>query len=128
VTEEIAAILKTCSQDNPAPFVRQVQAASQTPGHGRPIVQDACRTAISVRYRRLLDRLGITRKLTPHDFRRTTATPLYELTGDARDVQALLGHRSLASTIWYLDHDLRPVKRATLELLKSSTDRKEKTA
>jgi site-specific recombinase XerC len=39
-------------------------------------------------------------------------------TKDVRDVQALLGHRSLQSTIWYLDHDLRPVALANLEAIK----------
>jgi integrase len=43
---------------------------------------------------------------------------MYQQTGDIRTVQALLGHRSMASTIWYLDHDLMPVPRATLELIK----------
>ena len=43
---------------------------------------------------------------------------MLEATGDLRDVQALLGHRSLASTIWYLDHDFSPINRATLELIK----------
>ena len=38
--------------------------------------------------------------------------------GDVRDVQALLGHRSLQSTIWYLDHDLRPVSLDALETIK----------
>lgn len=79
-------------------------------------------------FHRLLDSIGITRKLTPHDLRRTTAVKLYEATRDARDVQALLGHRSLASTIWYLDHDLRPVSRANLELIKSPNWQKEQSA
>jgi integrase len=83
---------------------------------------------MSMAYRRLLKTVGIKRKLTPHDFRRTTAVHLYEQTHDARDVQALLGHRSLGSTIWYLDHDLRPVNRNTLELIKLPTKRKEKVA
>ena len=43
---------------------------------------------------------------------------MYELTGDLRAVQALLGHRTLIATIWYLDHDLKPVSRANLELIK----------
>jgi len=43
---------------------------------------------------------------------------MLEATGDLRDVQAFLGHLSLHSTVIYLDHDLRPVKRHTLELIK----------
>lgn len=81
-------------------------------------------------YRQLLRDAGITRRLTPHDLRRTTAVAMLEYTGDVRDVQALLGHRTLQSTIWYLDHDLRPVPRETLEALKRPfiIHRKEQTA
>jgi hypothetical protein len=43
-------------------------------------------------------------------------------------VQAFLGHLSLHSIVIYLDHDLRPVKRATLEIIKSAAWRKEKSA
>jgi site-specific recombinase XerC len=39
-------------------------------------------------------------------------------TGDVRKVQALLGHRTLQSTIWYLDHDLNPLDASTLEAIK----------
>jgi site-specific recombinase XerC len=53
---------------------------------------------------------------------------MLELTRDIRDVQALLGHRSLQSTIWYLDHDLRPINRDNLEALKHPAWRKEHTA
>ena len=54
----------------------------------------------------------------PTPLRRTAAVAMLEYTRDVRDVQALLGHRNLPSTLWYLDHDLRPIKRSTLELLK----------
>ena len=130
VTAEIADAFALCDAASTVPFVRQTQIAQQQASFknrqqaGRPINPTATRTAINVRYRRLLDRIGIMRKLTPHDFRRTTATRLYEKTGDARDVQALLGHRSLASTIWYLDHDMRPVSRTMLELLKQPQERR----
>ena len=66
----------------------------------------------------LSEDVGITRHIIPHDLRRTTAVGMLEATGDLRDVQALLGHRSLASTISYLDHDFSPINRATLELIK----------
>lgn len=44
--------------------------------------------------------------------------PVSHHTHDLRDVQAFLGHLSLHSTVIYLDHDLRPVKRNMLELIK----------
>jgi integrase len=58
------------------------------------------------------------KRITFHDLRRTAAVRMYEQPGDLRTVQALLGHRNLQSTLWYLDHDFRPVSRETLELIK----------
>jgi hypothetical protein len=117
---EIAELLSRCNPDDPRPFVQQLSPheAKLNPRYG-----DNLNEAL----RRLRRRVGITRKLTPHDLRRATAVKLYELTGDIRDVQGLLAHTSLGSTIWYLDHDLRPVPRQTLELLKGNR-RKEKLA
>lgn len=63
-------------------------------------------------------KLGIRRKLTAHDLRRTTATRIYDATRDVRLVQALLGHGDLGSTLWYLDHHLTPVPIESLELAK----------
>jgi integrase len=127
VTAEIQSLIEQCNQDNQQSFVRQLHAGQPnsqllSPRPGR------YHHTISAAFCALRRSLGITRKLTPHDFRRTTAVRLYQETGDARDVQALLGHRSLASTIWYLDHDLRPVKRSILELIKRPAWRKEHTA
>jgi site-specific recombinase XerC len=64
----------------------------------------------------------------PHDLRRTTAVAMLRATHDLRDVQAILGHKNLTSTMWYLDHELRPVKRSTLELIKRPDWRKENIA
>jgi integrase len=130
VTAEIAAMLKTCDPHDPTPYVRQIHRdtlAKQGQSHILTTKTSYAHT-LNVAFFRLRHALGITRKLTPHDFRRTTAVKLYEETGDARDVQALLGHRTLASTIWYLDHDLRPVKRSLLEMIKRPAWRKEKSA
>jgi site-specific recombinase XerC len=66
----------------------------------------------------LKKKLGITRKLTPHDLRRTTARKLYALTGDLRDVQSLLGHSELQTTLWYLQDALQVVSTKHLELAK----------
>jgi integrase len=125
VTTEIAKYLDGCNPSDPRPFVEQVYTQHSNRVH----------TGDKKNRRLLLERdflhlrrsIGITRKLTPHDFRRTTAVKLYEATGDIRDVQALLGHRNLLSTVWYLDHDLRPVNRKLLEFIKLP-QRKEKTA
>jgi integrase len=43
---------------------------------------------------------------------------MYRHTSNVRKVQALLGHRSMQATIWYLDHDLEPVEAEDLETIK----------
>jgi len=129
VTAEIAAYLETCDLTIAEPFVRQMHRRELTPSHQLSADANYAHT-LGTAFNRLRKSLGITRKLTLHDFRRTTAVAMYQHTHDARDVQALLGHRSLGSTIWYLDHDLAPVNRATLETIKKPflVPPKEKTA
>jgi integrase len=125
-TTEISALIETCNPDDPAPYVYQLWRRAYTRGPRPFATNDPSR--LRFQFKQLRERLGITRKLTLHDLRRTTAVAMLEATHDIRDVQALLGHRSLQSTIWYLDHDLRPVKRSTLEKLKRPAWRKERTA
>lgn len=109
VTARLAAMLDTCN--GPGPFVVQLSG---------------CKTAnagtiydnLKQQQARLKKRLGITRKLTFHDLRRTTARRVYTITKDLREVQSALGHSDLASTAWYLQDELVTVNRATLELAK----------
>ena len=128
VTQEIRDLIESCNLEANEPFVRQLWRQEQ--GHGRrPYREVSVRAStLSAKFRKLKEQVGIERKLTPHDLRRTTAVAMLEATRDVRDVQALLGHRSLQSTIWYLDHDLRPVKRSLLEIIKRPAWRKEHTA
>jgi integrase len=44
------------------------------------------------------------KELTFHDLRRTIAVGLYEVSKDLRVVEQMLGHKSLSSTIRYLEH------------------------
>ena len=74
--------------------------------------------ALSKTFGRLKRRLGITRKLTPHDLRRTTARQVYAITRDLRTVQALLGHAELSTTLWYLQDNLQTVPVSALEVAK----------
>jgi len=117
VTEEIQELFGCCNLHDPRPFVTQL-AKLNKPGRGQTIRRETLdQTAIDKRFQKL--RATITTKhITFHDLRRTAAVRMYEQTGDLRAVQALLGHRSMNSTIWYLDHDLMPVSRITLELIK----------
>jgi integrase len=48
--------------------------------------------------RRLLDRAGLDKKVTPHKLRHTYATRVLEAGAELVDIQALLGHVNLATT------------------------------
>lgn len=111
-TGEIETLLNSCDMHSPEPFVRQLWTGR------RDASPSSAHKALGYSWRRLCARLGITRRIVPHDLRRTTAVAIYRHTGDLRDAQAILGHKNLASTLWYLDHDTRPISRATLETIK----------
>ena len=66
------------------------------------------------RFARWRKACGVRPSLTLHDLRRGLARRIYKATGDVRVVQALLSHRSLASTLWYLDSSNRGVTLAAL--------------
>jgi integrase len=118
VTAEIEQAIARCDLHSTVPFVRQLW----TPGRqrGRRGVTKAIDTGETPRMtlRRLLKQAGITRRITAHDMRRATAVAVLDHTKDIREVQAVLGHTNLKSTLHYLDHDLRPVKRSLLETIK----------
>ena len=100
VTHEIRQLLAQCDQRDPSSFVRQrkrnePRRRGPSPGRG-----PAYTSPLNCEFAALRRALGITRKLTLHDLRRTTAVAMLQHTHDIRDVQALLGHRSLQSTIW----------------------------
>ncbi len=128
-TDEIENLIRQCDQDSTVPYVRQLWTRrGRHPGR-RVDPQSTCKSGLSSAWRKLCHKLGITRRIVPHDLRRTTAVAMLRATGDIREVQSLLGHRSLQATIWYLDHDLRPVNRKTLELIKRPhTAESERTA
>jgi integrase len=118
-TQAVDEMLNMCDLRNPEPFVRQLWHAQ--PGNHHPHASAKARSqhqTLLAAFGRLKASLGITRPLTPHDLRRTTAVAMYRQTRNLRKVQALLGHRSMQATIWYLDHDLEPVELETLETIK----------
>lgn len=126
-TKAIETILGTCELNTTTPFVMQLWLRRPSPAR-RPDPHTTYPPFLQ-QFAAARRALGITRKLTLHDFRRTTAVAMLQETGDIRDVQAILGHRALQSTVWYLDHDLRPVSRASLETIKKPfLLRKDRTA
>lgn len=108
VTRELQAIFATVGGEKPAqPYVAQLSRLGRiTSRHLR------------IEFQRLRKEAGIARRIVPHDLRRTTAVRTLDVTGDLRTVQALLGHRELATTLYYLDHRNTPVELTTLELAK----------
>jgi len=96
--------------DNSTPYL--------TRWHGRPVSKDS----VATWWKLLRRRAGIPpgQSLTPHDLRRTTAALVFEKTQhDIRAVQALLGHRSLSSTLRYLGpHDPNRLRSVLAELWK----------
>lgn len=112
-TAEIAELIGKCSMESQQSFVRQLWPRNNPE---TPAVVAAA--SLRQQYGALAKRLNLDRGTRLHDLRRTTAVAVLKHTHDLRDVQAVLGHRSLVSTLWYLDHDLRPVKRSTLEIIK----------
>lgn len=113
VTEEIRELVRLSGSEPSIPFVAQMPHRGGR--YGRPIRNAK---ALGNAYMEVKRKCGITRKLTPHDLRRTTARSVYKITKDLRIVQAFLGHSDLASTVWYLQDNLTEVPLSTLELAK----------
>jgi integrase len=126
VTDAVRELIEACDQTADIPFVRQLWTQNHT---GRRLQPEAKHRSFNVtlhiQFQQLLKSAGITRRITPHDLRRTTAVAMLDYTKDVRAVQALLTHKRLTSTIWYLDHNLRPVQRQTLEFIKRPPAQKE---
>ena len=115
VTRAVAELLDTCDLSNRLPFVTQLRARA-IGNMGRPRKHDTVNSHnMRQEYATLRASLGIAKRITPHDLRRTTAVAVYKRTRDLHIVQSFLGHRNMQATIWYLDHDLQPLDRAILE-------------
>lgn len=118
VTAELAALIESCD-DYGRPFVAQLPRGHH-PKTGKPLPPIGRMTlrGLHIAFRRLKQKVGITRRVTAHDLRRTTVRRVYDATLDLRLAQSLLGHTSLRSTLWYLQGESVPVPASTLELAK----------
>jgi integrase len=108
VPAELAKLLDQCVKPG-IPFVAQLPRGDSARGRYFKYDRPLSNQQLDNDWKRLKARAGITRKLTLHDLRRTTAFKVYDATRDVRLVQAILGHSSLTSTCWYLDHRLTQV-------------------
>jgi integrase len=107
VTAELAKMFEPYTEDMTTPYVAQMSRC----GHAAP-------STMSLALNQLRKQCGITKQLTSHDLRRTTAKRVYDITKDLRAVQAVLGHKDLQTTLIYLDHHVTPVELSMLELAK----------
>ncbi|MGH9775298.1 MAG: tyrosine-type recombinase/integrase [Candidatus Acidiferrales bacterium] len=103
ITDELRELFELApdTDDTETPYIWKLRGGTLRPD------------TIHRHFRRLVKKAGIEAPLIPHDFRRAAANKMYELSGDIRAVQQLLGHSDLASTAWYLQHrdpeKLRPL-------------------
>ena len=115
VTNEIKTILEPLDHHSSVPYVWQLRHKEH------PKKETATKYSVEqlrTEMKKLRLSLGITKRFTPHDLRRTTAVALYKETKNIMAVKALLGHKDLKTTFWYLDHDMEEVDLSILERLK----------
>jgi len=127
ITQAVRDLIDGCDLSDPRPFVTQKRCEETHRARymKRPWMDV---TILHKELQALRKRVGITKRIIFHDLRRSTAVAMLRDTHDIRAVQSLLGHRSLNATIWYLDHDLTPISRSTLERIKRPAWRKEQQA
>jgi site-specific recombinase XerD len=100
--------------DRERPALPHLFASRRT---GRPPTQDAVRAALAA----AAEEAGITKPVRPHVLRHSYATHLLDAGTDVRVIQALLGHRSLSTTMRYTRVSTALVQKAPspLDLLPS---------
>jgi integrase len=121
VPAALALLLDKCGRPD-VPFVAQLEREDSQWGKYFKYDRALSHQQLYLDWKRLKARAGITRKLTYHDLRRTTAFRIYGATKDIRLVQAVLGHSNLTSTCWYLDHHLTEVPVAVFEQARLNQD------
>jgi len=95
-TARVRAILRDLKHPH-RPFVQQLRHRSTT------FNMAYLRQMVTREWSALKIETGIRREIRLHDLRRTMARKVYDLTGDVRVAQGLLGHKSPLTTWRYLD-------------------------
>jgi integrase/recombinase XerC len=93
VTSELAANLEAAPTHDP-----------HTPYYALHRGRKLSTSAVEAAWRKLKNKAQVNPNLWLHDLRRTLAVSLYEISKDLRIAEQMLGHRSLGSTIRYLEH------------------------
>jgi integrase len=110
VSGRIVTLLETCPAGN-MPLCSLL--------YGRHL----CYNALYIKYKALLSRIGLPPSLWLHDLRRTMAEQTYNVSGDLRVVQTLLGHGNLSSTLHYLQRPAQTHMDALAASIESITGR-----
>ena len=101
ISVTVAAMLQTYLQDRPPGPLFEGEK-------GRPLGRRQAARRLEI----WGERAGLVGRVHAHALRHSFARRLYEKTGDVLTVQALLRHRSIASTMIYAKVDLRDLRRA----------------
>jgi integrase len=127
ITTEIATLIASLDHHSPIPYVWQLRKKEQLRGHPSLIYRVRI---LRAELKALRLSLGITKRIIPHDLRRTAAVAMLNETHDIRTVKVLLGHSDLKTTLGYLDHDIIHLDQSMLEAIKRPflVKPKEKTA
>lgn len=73
------------------------------------------RVAIFLMVKELAQKAGITKSISPHTFRHSFATHLYEAGADLRAIQEMLGHESIITTEIYTKTNAQYLKKVVFE-------------
>lgn len=86
-------------------FLREYWRAERPSGEflfpGQTMLSSVSADTVRASLRKACDRIGVTKRVTPHTLRHAFATHLLESGCDLRTIQVILGHRSIRTTTLY---------------------------